>query len=77
MRDLIMAGAAGLFLAFGAMGAANALGNPPHYATALPACFSRSSPILDNHYGYDDRICHPKMTEGRAAFVDQESSHGQ
>jgi hypothetical protein len=37
------------------------------YATALPACASQSSPILDSHYGYDDRRCSQKLVEGRAA----------
>jgi hypothetical protein len=42
-----------------------------HFATSVPACVSKSSPILDNHYGYDDRVCPTKLIEGRAAKVDR------
>jgi hypothetical protein len=44
------------------------------YATSLPACVSKSSPILDPHYGYDDRHCSRKLIEGRAAAESGASS---
>jgi hypothetical protein len=46
----------------------------PHFATSVPVCISKSSPILDNHYGYDDRTCPTKMIEGRAASLDSGSA---
>jgi hypothetical protein len=71
MRNVLLAGTAGLLLALGA-GAANAENNSvqPHYATALSHFFSSRSPLMDDHYGYDDRDTHAQPTEGRAAFVD-------
>ena len=44
------------------------------YATSLPACISKSSPILDPHYGYDDRNCSQKLIEGRAAAESGQAS---
>jgi hypothetical protein len=74
MRNILMAATAGLLLAVGAAGLADASSDAsPHYATGVSACLSKSSPILDDHYGYDDRVC-PKMTEGRAGYVDEGSS---
>jgi hypothetical protein len=57
--------------------AATASSPDQHLATSVPACISKSSPILDNHYGYDDRVCPTKLIEGRAAKVDQGSSSAQ
>lgn len=64
MRALAI-GTLGLLVGFGGM-PANAA-HEPHFATGLPACYSKSSPILDSHYGYDDRNC-AKAIEGRATY---------
>ena len=63
---MFIAGA--ITLAVSAGGPASAAAGLPHYATSMPMCLSKSSPILDPHYGYDDRRCLQPMTEGRAAF---------
>jgi hypothetical protein len=71
MRNLLLASTTGILLAISAFGAnASSLASDAHFATALPACYSKTSPILDSHYGYDDRACANKMTEGRAAYED-------
>jgi hypothetical protein len=71
MLNLLLAGTISAFLVFGAI-SASAASDPagPHFATALPTCFSKTSPILDSHYGYDDRTCPTKMIEGRAVYED-------
>jgi hypothetical protein len=72
MRHMLVAGTAGLFLAFGAFGAANAsdFSSTPRFATALPNFFSARSPLMANHYGYDDRDTTTQVVEGRAAAMD-------
>jgi hypothetical protein len=75
MRHVIVAGTAGLFLALGAIGAANASEgtSSPRFATALPNFFSARSPLMANHYGYDDRDTNTQPIEGRAASLDNGS----
>lgn len=75
MKMLLFATMA-LSLAAGAS-AASASSPDQHFATSVPACISKSSPILDNHYGYDDRVCPAKLIEGRAANLDHGSSNAQ
>ena len=72
MKTLLL-GTVALSMTFGA-GLANASTPTPHLATSVPACISKSSPILDNHYGYDDRDCPANMIEGRAASLDSGSA---
>jgi hypothetical protein len=75
MRNLLLAGTAGLCLAFSAAGA-HADSAKPHYATALPNFFSSRSPLLAAHYGYDDRdTTTQKPTEGEAASVAPGNDH--
>jgi len=63
---MLIAGAITLAVSAGApAGAAQELS---HYATSLPMCLSKSSPILDSHYGYDDRRCSQQIIEVRAAL---------
>jgi hypothetical protein len=71
MKSLLF-GTMALSVALGA-GAASAATAEQHFATSVPVCISKSSPILDNHYGYDDRVCPTKMIEGRAASMDDGS----
>jgi hypothetical protein len=66
MRNLLLAGTAGLCLAFSAAGA-YADSAKPHFATALPNFFSSRSPLLAAHYGYDDRDTTQKPTVSEAA----------
>jgi hypothetical protein len=75
MKTLLL-GTIALSITLGA-GLAGASTPAPHFATSVPACISKSSPILDNHYGYDDRICPTTMIEGRAASVDTGSSRAR
>jgi hypothetical protein len=72
MRNLLMVGTTGLVLALGMVGAkASDVTAAPRYATALPDFFSSRSPLMADHYGYDDRDTTVQMTEGRAAYVDR------
>jgi hypothetical protein len=64
---MLMMGTAALFVMVGFGAASAAQPSRPSYATSLPACVSKSSPILDLHYGYDDRRCSQELIEGRAA----------
>jgi hypothetical protein len=61
------------------IGVAEASAGPskPSYATSLPACYSTMSPILDPHYGYDDRRCPHKMIELRAVDEGDRSLRSQ
>ena len=72
MKTLLL-GTIAMAMTFGA-GLAGASTPAPHFATSVPVCISKSSPILDNHYGYDDRTCPTKMIEGRAASLDSGSA---
>ena len=74
MRSVLMAGTTGLFHALGAVGAnASDAASAPRYATGLPNFFSSRSPLMADHYGYDDRDTTIQMTEGLAAYVDGSS----
>jgi hypothetical protein len=73
---MFLFGTMALSMALG-VGAANAAASPPNYATSVPACISKSSPILDDHYGYDDRTCPTTMIEGRAASAENGSTRAQ
>ena len=75
MKTLLL-GTIALSMAFGA-GLAGASTPAPHFATSVPACISKSSPILDNHYGYDDRTCPTNMIGGCAASMDSGSARAQ
>ena len=79
MRHVIVAGTAGLFLALGAIGAASASEglSSPHFATALPNFFSARSPLMADHYGYDDRDTNTQVIEGRAASLETGSMPDQ
>jgi hypothetical protein len=61
---MILIGTAALLVAVGAVAAQPMFVS---YATSLPVCVSKSSPILDPYYGYDDRHCSQNLIEGRAA----------
>ena len=74
MRNLLLAGTAGLCLAFSAAGA-YADSAKPHLATALPNFFSSRSPLLTTHYGYDDRDTTQKPIESEAASGASGSDH--
>jgi hypothetical protein len=65
MRNLLLAGTAGLCLAFSAGAYADSA--RPQFATALPNFFSSRSPLLAAHYGYDDRDTTQKPTVSEAA----------
>ena len=67
VMKMIFLGTAALLIA-GA--SASAQSTQPSYATTLPACYSKTSPILDPHYGYDDRTCSQKLVEFRAVDED-------
>src|SRR5579863_2076857 len=76
MRMFLLAPvASGMLVGAGVAGAAS--GSTPHFATSLGACFSPDSPILDAHYGSDDRRCSQKMIENRAASEDESSQKAQ
>jgi hypothetical protein len=75
MKTLLL-GTIALSITFGA-GSASASTPAPHFAISVPACISKSSPILDNHYGYDDRTCPTNMVEGRAASLGSGSARAQ
>lgn len=77
MKVLVL-GTTVLCMAIGA-GAASATSqsSTTSYATALPACFSKTSPMLDSHYGYDDRDCSEKIIEGRAVYLNTQTSDAQ
>jgi hypothetical protein len=47
--------------------AATASSPDQHFATSVPACISKSSPILDDHYGYDGRVL---ASPPRSAWAD-------
>jgi hypothetical protein len=79
MRNVLLAGAAGLFIALGMAGAARADSDsvsPVRYATALPSFFSSRSPLLADHYGYDDRDTNTQVIEGRAASLEGGTAGG-
>lgn len=68
MRNLLLAGTAGLCLALSAVGA-YAGDSAPHYATTLPNFFSLRSPLLASHYGYDDRDTRQSSADHAAAVT--------
>lgn len=79
MRNLLVAGTAGLLIALGAAGAANAANpNVPTYSPytimnipgSVPEADRTSKPVAeaDRVYGYNQGS---GMVEGRAAFVDE------
>lgn len=77
MRNVLMAGTAGLFLALGAAGAANAANpNVPSYSPYAIMAYdgSPSAPLLPFVSGGpvfgSDRGPDAGMSEGRAAFID-------
>jgi hypothetical protein len=74
MRNLLLAGTAGLCLAFSVAGAF-ADSTAPHYASSLPNFFSSRSPLMASHYGYDDRDTTQKPFDGEAASVSPSSDH--
>lgn len=73
MRNLLLAGTAGLCLAFSASAYADS--TAPHYASALPNFFSSRSPLMASHYGYDDRDTTRKPIDGEAASVSPSSDN--
>jgi hypothetical protein len=84
MRNMLMAGTAGLFLALGAAGAAHAANpNVPSYSpyaimgddSARSAPLLPFVPFLSGGPGYD-RGPDAGMTEGRAAYVDPDQGFG-
>jgi hypothetical protein len=76
MRNLLLAGTAGLLLTFGAAGAANAAN--PNVPASSPYALTDVGPqtrppgYADPNYGYDGD---PGYVEGRAAYVDPDSGY--
>jgi hypothetical protein len=73
MRNLLLAGTAGLFLALGASGAYAVPPNSP-YATMVPPGAVDGAPPYDEPV-YGDGDAGP-MIEGRAAYVDPGYAYG-